>query len=45
MKNKKSVAIVVLLCFMMTLIPAAAFADTVKPVATLEELQKALLED
>ena len=29
----------------MTLIPAAAFADTVNPVATLEELQKALLED
>ena len=45
MKNKKSIALVVLLCFLMTLIPAAAFADTVKPVATLEELQKALLED
>ena len=45
MKNKKSIALVVLLCFMMTLIPAAAFANTAKPVATLEELQKALLED
>ena len=45
MKNKKSIAIVVLLCFMLTLIPAAAFADEVKEVATLEELQKALLED
>lgn len=45
MKTKKSIALVVLLCFLMTLIPAAAFADTVKPVATLEELQKALLED
>ena len=45
MKNKKSIAIVVLLCFMMTLIPAAAFADEVNEVATLEELQAALLED
>ena len=44
MKNKKSIAIVVLLCFMMTLIPAAAFADEVNEVATLEELQAALLE-
>ena len=32
MKNKKLFAILTLLCFMMTLMPVAAFADVVKPI-------------
>ncbi len=45
MTNKKAIAFAVLLCFMVTLFPVAAFADTTTSVATYEELQEALLQD
>ncbi len=42
MKHKKLLAILTLVCFMFTLVPVAAFAETEVTVATAEELSAAI---